>query len=99
MPKKTLITFARSAHQDLKDISEYYKGEGVPDAGKRIISDIISQVETLADYPDRGRIVPEFNIEDLRELIRPPYRIVYSRDKGKASIVRIWRSERILKMS
>ena len=99
MPKKTSITFAISAHQDLKDISEYYKGEGAQDAGKRIISDIISQVEALANHPDMGRIVPEFNIENLREIIRPPYRIVYSRGKENVSIVRIWRSERNLEMS
>jgi len=99
VPEKTSIIFARSAHQDLKDIAEYFEEEDASEAGRRIISDIISQVETLSDYPDMGRIVPEFNVENLRELIRSPYRIVYSRDKGKVSIVRIWRSERILKMA
>lgn len=97
MPKKASITFAASAHRDLKDISEYYKGEGVPDAGRRIASGIISAIEALADHPDMGRVVPEFNAESLRELIRSPYRIVYRKDMAKVRIVRIWRSERLLK--
>jgi hypothetical protein len=32
----------------------------------------------------------------LRELIRPPFRIVYRRDPKQVSVVRIWRSERLL---
>ena len=51
----------------------------------------------MREQPEMGRIVPEFNNENLREIIRPPYRIVYRRQKIKISIVRIWRSERLLK--
>jgi hypothetical protein len=45
-----------------------------------------------------GRVVPEFGLEYLRELIHPPFRIVYRRDIKRVRIVRIWRSERLLKL-
>ena len=45
-----------------------------------------------------GRVVPEFAMKDLREIIHPPFRIVYRREKRKILIVRIWRSERLLKL-
>lgn len=44
-----------------------------------------------------GRIVPEFDQRFLRELIRPPFRIIYRRDPKHVRIVRVWRSERLLK--
>jgi hypothetical protein len=43
-----------------------------------------------------GRIVPEFDQPFLRELIRPPFRIVYRRDPKHVRVVRVWRSERLL---
>ena len=58
----------------------------------------MAQIERLADHPQSGRIVPEFNVEHLRETIHPPFRIVYRYDKKRVRIVRIRRSEGPLKM-
>ena len=98
MSKLTTISFAESAVTDLEDILDWYTDQQVPEVGKQQVSIIIQQVEQLREQPEMGRIVPEFNNENLREIIRPPYRIVYRRQKLKISIVRIWRSERLLKM-
>ena len=98
MPAKAAISFALSAVTDMEDIQAYYENEKVPDVGKRLAGEIIDQIERLADHPLSGRIVPEFNVEHLREIIHPPFRIVYRYDKKRARIVRIWRSERHLKM-
>ncbi len=98
MAAKATISFALSAVTDLEDLQLYYKSEMVPDVGGRITDDIIAEIERLADYPLSGRIVPEFNVEHLRELIHPPFRIVYRYDRKIVRIVRIWRSERHLKI-
>jgi addiction module RelE/StbE family toxin len=98
MQSKVKISFALSAVTDLEDIQAYYNNEGVPDVGKRLTGEIIVQIERLADHPLSGRIVPEFNVEHLREIIHPPFRIVYRYDKKRVRIVRIRRSERHLKM-
>ena len=98
MAAKVTITFADSAVSDLQDIITYYVEQSVPDAGKRLVSDIIADIELLKEQPDMGRVVPEFELEYLRELIRPPFRIVYRREKKRVRIVRVWRSERLLKM-
>jgi len=98
MPDKVAISFALSAVTDLGDIQKYYNNETVPDVGNRLMGEIISKIARLADYPLSGRIVPEFNIEHLREIIHPPFRIVYRVDKKRARIVRVWRSERLLKL-
>jgi addiction module RelE/StbE family toxin len=98
MPAKVTISFALSAVTDLEDIQAYYNNEKVPHAGKRLTGEIIAQIERLADHPLSGRIVPELNVEHLREIIHPPFRIVYRYDKKRVRIVRICRSERHLKM-
>ena len=98
MSNRIIITLAESAVQDLEAIREYYQEQEVPEIGARFVKEIISSVEELAIHPDRGRIVPEFNNPQLRELIHPPFRIVYRRYKEKISIVRVWRSERLMRL-
>ncbi|MBF8250860.1 MAG: plasmid stabilization system protein [Deltaproteobacteria bacterium] len=98
MARKVSVSFAGSAVSDLEEIRAYYTEQDVPDVGERLIAEIISKIENLSEYPDRGRVVPEFDLEYLRELIHPPFRIVYRRDSNKVRIVRVWRSERLLKL-
>jgi len=92
------VIFAESAVRDLEEIREYYLEQEVPDVGDRFVREIIALIEDLPSHPDRGRVVPEFNQPRLRELIHPPFRIVYRRDPQSLSIVRIWRSERLMRL-
>lgn len=96
--KKHSITFARSATGDLEEILAWYSEQGVPDVGKRLAAEVIASVERLADFPESGRMVPEFEVAWLREIIQPPFRIVYRLDYRRVRVVRVWRSERLLKM-
>jgi plasmid stabilization system protein ParE len=93
---KVAIRFAESAVADLESIRIWYAEQGVPDVGERLLAEIVESITVLADHPDMGRIVPEFDQSFLRELIRPPFRIVYRRDPKHVRVVRVWRSERLL---
>ena len=93
---KVAVGFAESAFADLESIRAWYAEQGVRDVGERLIGEIVASIEALADHPDMGRIVPEFDQPFLRELIRPPFRIVYRRDPKHVRVVRVWRSERLL---
>jgi len=92
------VTFAESAILDLEEIREYYREQQVPEVGERFLQEILALIEDLPTHPDRGRIVPEFNQSLLRELIHPPFRIVYRCSSQRIAIVRIWRSERLMKL-
>lgn len=98
MPEKITITFAVSAFDDLEDFRAWYRGQQAPEVGDRLIREITSQIERIIEFPESGRVVPEFNIENLREIIFAPFRIVYRLDGNKLKIIRIWRSERLMKM-
>jgi plasmid stabilization system protein ParE len=90
------ISFAGSALGDLEDDLEYYKEAKIPHVGERLVSPVIKDIELLGKQPEMGRVVPEFELDYLRELIRPPFRIVYRRERNQVRIVRVWRSERLL---
>ncbi len=98
MAERAKITFAASALTDLEDLRAHYAGEGVPEVGARLVAEIVARIERLSAHPLSGRVVPEFKVEHLREIIHPPFRIVYRHDGKNVRIVRIWRSERLLRM-
>lgn len=93
------IDLAQSARDDLADIIAWYTSEGVPHVGLRLVREIRDRIVQLAEFPDSGRMVPEFDSPWLRELEHPPFRIVYRRDDDAVVIVRVWRSERLMDAS
>lgn len=92
------ISFSKSAIEDLKDIKKYYLEQGAPQIGQEFVVAIVGHVETLSIHPDIGRVVLEFNDDSIRELIRTPFRVVYLRESESINIIRVWRSERLLKL-
>jgi plasmid stabilization system protein ParE len=83
------------ARLDVKDISSFI-AEDNPSAAKRFVKSLFQVVERLADFPESGRIVPEFGDPAVREVIRKPCRIVYRIDHpGRTvEIVRVWHAAR-----
>ena len=76
------IRIAQSALEDLQAIQEYYREEGVPHIGEDFVTAILKRCGMLQIHPDAGRIVPEFNMDHIRELIHAPFRLSTS-DKLK----------------
>ena len=92
------LSLAESALCDLEELRSWYAGQGVPEVGERLVAEILHRLEDLAHHPDIGRVVPEFGQPLLRELIHPPVRVVYRREPERVRVVRVWRSERILRL-
>jgi len=90
------VEFAKSAEDDLLDIVAWYTGQEVPEVGRRLVAAVLGRVGQLALFPDSGRIGLEFDTPWLRELEMPPYRIVYRRGDAVVTVVRVWRSERLM---
>lgn len=97
MVKRCEVQFARSAEEDLDAIIAWYDVQLTPEVGRRLIAAVIAHVEQLEMFLESGTVTPEFENPRLRELHLPPFRIVY-RIEGTdlVSIVRVWRSERLL---
>ncbi len=92
------VKITHSALGDLESIREYYKSQGVPHNAERFIAEIFEHLKLLTSNPDIGRIVPEFDSENIRELIHSPFRVVYSKDGSTLHVIRVWCSERLLRL-
>lgn len=90
------IDIAASAESDLRDVIAWYDSQDAPAVGRRFVAQVLSRVRQLETFPDSGRVVPEFETPWLRELEMPPFRIVYRRDEASVTVVRVWRSERLI---
>src|SRR5690554_4836642 len=92
------LRIAQSALEDLKTIQEYYTGQDVPHIGDDFVAVILERCGVLQSHADAGRVVPEFNLDHIRELIHSPFRVVYLRQTNEIVLIRVWRSERQLKL-
>ena len=89
------IIIAPSAQADLADIVRYVAQHN-SDAAARLGYELITHTENLANFPELGRIVPECQQPNLREVICRSYRIIYRlrRDEQRIDIVRFWHAAR-----
>ena len=90
------IGVSSSAFNDLQAIIDYYDKDGVPYIGRQFAADIIGHIQVLSEHPDMGRVVPEFQLNYIREIIHEPFRVVYLREEQSITVIRVWRSERLL---
>ena len=58
--------------------------------------ELISETDHLQEFPELGRIVPEYRRDNIREIVFRPYRIVYRVDHERklCQIARVWHSAR-----
>ncbi len=96
MTARISVESSQSAQDDLRDMMAWHALQDVPEVGRRLAAEIIDRVRQLEAFPDSGRVVPEFDTTWLRELEHPPFRIIYRRDESVVTIVRVWRSERLM---
>ena len=89
------LIWAPTALVDLRSLAAYI-AEDNPLAAQKFVRSLFQVVERLRQFPESGRIVPEFNDPVIREVIRRPCRIVYrikSHDQT-IEIARIWHGAR-----
>ena len=54
-----------------------YVAQDSPQYAKRMVDRLTRRSQQIADYPLSGRAVPEYDVEQIREVIEGPYRIIY----------------------
>lgn len=83
------IVFSEPSIEDLENIVRFIARDN-PQAAARFGSKLIESVRNLAAFPYLGRVVPEKNDENIREIIFKSYRIFY-RVRAETRIVEIAR--------
>jgi toxin ParE1/3/4 len=89
------IAWSRRAVQDLDTITDYIAADSPAYAGV-VLKNIVNKTRILARFPRAGRKVPEFDDENVRELIVYSYRIIYRLRSDEALVVAVIHGKRIL---
>lgn len=89
------VIIAPSAQADLESIVRYIARRN-PDAASRVGYELIVRAEGLAQFPEMGRVVPEFRRPELREVVCRSYRIIHRvrSDRQQIEVVRFWHGAR-----
>lgn len=64
-----------NARRHLRAIHDYIAQDS-PTYAKRFVAGILDRSDQLGRFPESGRVVPERQQPDLREIFEPPYRII-----------------------
>ena len=70
------VILSPRAIQDLQEIVRYISFDN-PVRAESFGRELFSKTRLLASFPEMGRVVPEFDQPDIREIIHLSYRIVY----------------------
>ncbi len=91
------IVWTNNALTDLEEIAEFIAKDSAKYA-RFTVDKIFNQTFILKSYPLLGRIVPELNNEQIRELITGNYRIIYEFRGSAVRVLTVHHSARDLTM-
>ena len=89
------IIWSPLAVDKVAEIANYIAKEK-PTTAENWVDKIFSKVESLASSPKSGRIVPEINKDQYREIIYGNYRIVYRIEEKRISILTVRHGKQLL---
>jgi plasmid stabilization system protein ParE len=87
------VVWSSQADQQVTEAVEFIASDR-PSAARRWLEGMLEQVKSLAAFPDSGRVVPELEQDDVRELLLDPDRIVYRRGTDLVEVVTVWHMRR-----
>ena len=83
-----MVVWSIPARKDLKSIYEYISLDSEYYA-KKVSEEFLSKVDKLSTFPKMGRIVPELESPQIRELIVFSYRVIYEVKERNIEILTI----------
>ena len=82
------IVWSPLALERVNDIADYITETSV-EAAKVWLIDIFGAVDRLQEFPESGRVVPEVNRPNIRELVFKNYRVIYRVERKQVSILTV----------
>lgn len=90
------VKWSKEAIENIFEIREYYMKVS-PKFSELLTDQIFEKEDLLISFPKIGRIVPEINNENIREIIFKNYRIIYSLfDEKNINIIAVHSSSKPL---
>ena len=89
------LIWSPASRDDLRDIVTFISRDSPPRA-QTFAYRLIAESDKLQNFSELGRIVPEYSVPTIREIIVRSYRIVYRVDHQRklVEIARVWHAAR-----
>eukprot|EP00481_Brizalina_sp_1-RS-2013_P000229 TRINITY_DN10623_c0_g1_i1.p1 TRINITY_DN10623_c0_g1~~TRINITY_DN10623_c0_g1_i1.p1 ORF type:complete len:105 (+),score=10.09 TRINITY_DN10623_c0_g1_i1:23-316(+) len=91
------VIWSEPALSDLNDIAEYIALENLVAAKTTRSKTSSTKVERIVDFPESGRLPPELDHLNYREVVVNPCRVFYKQEGDKVYILFVMRAERDLR--
>ncbi len=89
------ITWSPLSIEQVTELAQYIARDKPGAADKWVIS-IFDAVAKLSPFPESGRIVPEINKNEIREILFGNYRIIYQVSQSGIDILTVRHGKQIL---
>lgn len=89
------IIWSPLAIDRVTEIAEYIAFDN-PAASQNWVEQVFEKVKTLESSPKMGRVVPEIERDEIREILYGNYRIIYHYSVQKISILTVRHGKQIL---
>ncbi|HKO56100.1 MAG TPA: type II toxin-antitoxin system RelE/ParE family toxin [Thermoanaerobaculia bacterium] len=90
------VKWTKRAIRHLERIAEYVAKDS-PANAQRLIDRITARSTQIGEFPFSGRRLPESDLPSyLREVIEPPYRIIYRVRQTRIDVIAVIHSSRLL---
>ncbi len=96
MSRDLKVLWTENAIQDLLGIKAYIAQDSISRAEEWVV-ELYTAGENLSKFSSRGRIVPEFSQDNLRELLIENYRIVYRIKSTAVEILTVFEGHKQLR--
>ncbi|MDD5036639.1 MAG: type II toxin-antitoxin system RelE/ParE family toxin [Methylococcaceae bacterium] len=83
-----MVIWTPRARSDLKSIYDYI-GQDSPQTAKKIIQEIANKADILAILPNLGKLTPELEDPQVREISAYSWRIIYQRRQDKIFVLTV----------
>jgi toxin ParE1/3/4 len=88
------LRWSKRAEADLEDIYQYIAADD-PVAAARWVEKLMDRARKVAPLPHSGRVVPEFGVPELREVLVRTYRIVYRIREHEMQVITVFEGHRL----
>jgi plasmid stabilization system protein ParE len=92
------VIWSPRAIDDVESIAAYIAGDSEAYAAS-VVRVILTKARSLAEFPYMGRVVPEFDDENIREVFAYSYRIIYKVAGDEVTIATVVHGSRMLELA
>jgi len=89
------IVWSEEALEDIESIAEYIEKDS-PFYAKSVVTKFFEKAELLKEFSLSGRIVPELNDTNIREIFVYSYRLIYQIENDAIIFVAVVHGKRLL---